>query len=305
MKKLFYLAAVAAMAVGMTSCSSEEEIANGNQVANLDINVSIAGDASSRAITSEKSAFVENDQIGITILTQSGLSATTDKTYGTGRENIAYTKANDGKWTGTIALNNTTGYVYAYSPYLSTINLASQAIDNTKDWMYGVGAAGVSSSSSSTSIAMKHALAKIKVTIAKSSYTGTGSLTALSITSDGIYSKGTLNTLNGTVTMGTSDGVKEFSWSGSYALTTSQADVDSWMVVPIGGSTAKDIVITATVDAQNYSATISGITPTKGYFYTIPLTLSDQGLSFGADDITITDWTSSPSSDTPLTPVTP
>ncbi len=118
------------------------------------------------------------------------------------------------KNTEDIYLNNNPATVCAYYPYNSSITdpssvpLSSQKYDATVDLCYGKGAQNPSNSASNVSFNMEHAYARMTFNITRSpNYNGTGLITDISISNDGLKKSGFLNITDGSYTSETNGAV--------------------------------------------------------------------------------------------------
>ena len=147
------------------------------------------------------------------------------------------------------------------------------------DYLYGTPVTGISEAKASTGVTLNHALANLKITVAKGSYAGTGAVSKISVSGAGIATGGTFNAAQ------TTPGYTAYSGEGSpveRTLTSSLGSPVDLMVVPTGSSAA--VTFTVTVDGTDYTATSSAVSLAMGTSYGFTLTLNSSFLtvsSFG------------------------
>ena len=61
------------------------------------------------------------------------------------------------------------------------------------DYLYGTPVTGISEAKASTGVTLNHALANLKITVAKGSYASTGAVSKISVVGAGIATGGTFN----------------------------------------------------------------------------------------------------------------
>lgn len=158
------------------------------------------------------------------------------------------------------------------------------------------------------SLHMLHAQTILKFTVSvPSDYSGNVSLTQFTVVG-GFGMQGTLNITDGSYTVdlpssGTDTLVYKGQASGNLAtLSTSQNYTTTTFVLPKSESTATSLSIVAHIGGHDYTATISDLTLLRGYFYTIPLLLTNKNLVMTGVDIQPWAYTNVPSQ--PLIPST-
>lgn len=231
--------------------------------------------------------FPSGSQLGVTVTNSSGGNYD-GKTY----NNICFTaNGSDANqtWTGAsdIMLSNTQGYCYAYYPYSSGVSdISSISVSTSKqtDYLYATSAT-VSATNRTASLTMKHALAAIRLGIKKGTYTGTGAVTGVSVSSSALGTSAVLNGKNGGLT-GISGKGSTISVSKSLSLKTAVQNVDV-IVVPTGSSA--DLTLSVTIDGKSYSTVVSAATVTQGKCNTYTLTVNAGELALSG--IKIGDWT--------------
>lgn len=219
-----------------------------------------------------------NVSIGVTVLNTSG-----GNYDNTSYKNIKFTSSGTStsqKWSGAskVKLSATNGYCYAYYPYnnsASTITAIPVTAGGT-DYMYAT-RVNVNDKSKNAPLTMKHALSAIRFALKKGTYSGTGNVTAVSVSSDALGSSGTLDATTGGVTA-TNKGTV-VSQSANFKLSGAVQNVDV-VVVPSGS--AGTISLSVTIDGKVYSTSVSFTTIAQGYCYTYTITVNAGELSLSS-----------------------
>jgi hypothetical protein len=155
---------------------------------------------------------------------------------------------------------------------------------------------------------MLHAQAILKFTVSvPSDYSGNVSLTQFTVVG-GFAMQGSLNITDGSYTVDMSpSGADTLVYKGQASgilatLSTSQSYTTSTFVLPKSESSATSLSVVAHIGGHDYTATISGLTLLRGYYYTIPLLLTNENLIVSQVDIEPWAYTSVPTQ--PLIPST-
>ena len=158
------------------------------------------------------------------------------------------------------------------------------------------------------SLHMLHAQAILKFTVSvPSDYSGNVSLTQFTVVG-GFAMQGSLNITDGSYTVDMSpSGADTLVYKGQASgilatLSTSQSYTTSTFVLPKSESSATSLSVVAHIGGHDYTATISGLTLLRGYYYTIPLLLTNENLIVSQVDIEPWAYTSVPTQ--PLIPST-
>ena len=231
--------------------------------------------------------FPTNSQLGISVTNASG-----GDYDGLSYNNVCFTaNGSDANqtWTGEqdVLLSSTQGYCSAYYPYSEAVGDVSAIPVNTStqtDYLYGTSVA-VSASNHTASFTMKHALAAVRLAVKLGAYTGTGTLSAVSVSSPALGTSAVLDAKTG-VLGGVSGKGSSISVAKSLNLNSTAQNVDV-IVVPTG--VAADLTLSVTIDGQTYSTVVSGATVSQGdcHIYTLTVNAGELKLS----GIKIGDWT--------------
>ena len=207
----------------------------------------------------------EGDRIGLTLCDKSETLY-----HGTEYENICYTATGDGSeqlWEGetSIMVSNVQGTLYGYYPYSSDVQDIREvpvSVESQTDYLYATPATNLTKSNNQARLAMKHALAALRLSVSRGTYGGEGIISAASVRGEGIPSSALLNARTG-VLSGFKDHDKVIATSVSdMALNGDNCYVDI-LVIPDGDS-SKDVEISLTIDGKEYTATLSQIPVKQG-----------------------------------------
>lgn len=272
---------------GCISCVDDNGI-EGQNGTPLDISVATEAIASRGVI--ESASFPSASELGVTFLNANG-TAYDGKSY----TNIKATAAGTGNtqtWSlaSKVLLSGTSGTLYAYYPYSSSVTdvaavPVSASSSNQTDYMYATPVTGLHDGNPKASVTMRHALAAVRISLVKGTYTGAGQVTAVSVKGNGMATSATLNAKTGGLSacsgMGTNVKVNK---TMSLSATAQQTDI---IFVPV--STVTDSpVFTVTVDGKDYSVTGSAVKFEQNNIYSYTLTVNSKAM--GVSDVNIGKW---------------
>ena len=283
--KLFLLGAASLL---LASCSNELDVPVSQAIADggtTPLGINVLANPTTKALVEGNT--IPSGQIGVKLVDAGG-STYDNLSY----NNIFYSTTDGASWTvdpdHKILLSATEGKAYAYYPYSSDVSdftaiSISSAADPAQqvDYMYGNEATGLKNSNPTASFTMSHAMSIVNFTIAKGTYTGTGSITSVKMKGNTASNTGTMNAVAGTVTA-TAAGY-EFESTNSLTLGSASG---KFIVVPSGVSSALDFKVV--MDGQTYTASTTDVTLESGKVYKYTLTMSSTGLTINT--VTVTPW---------------
>ena len=208
--------------------------------------------------------------------------------------NIMYTaKTESGKqvWSSDspVMLSSETGTAYAYYPYNSAIeDITAVTVKATSaiqlDCMWGQ-PVSVSKDSRNARFTMKHALAAVRITYVRGSYTGEGKVTKVSFEGSCIGTAGYLDITDGTLhtILGKGSTVSPAITATTLSSTLQESEI---IVIPTGEKQGK---ITIAIDGKDYVLEFGDIDLRQGQITQFHLTVNDGELSLS--DITVSEWT--------------
>ena len=197
-----------------------------------------------------------------------------------------------------IMLSSETGTAYAYYPYNSAIEditaVTVKASSNIQiDCMWGQ-PVSVSKDSRNAKFTMKHALAAVRITYVRGSYTGEGKVTKVSFGGSCIGTAGYLDITDGTLhtIIGKGSTVSPGITATTLSSTLQESEI---IVIPTGEKQGK---ITITIDGKDYVLEFGDIDLRQGQITQFHLTVNDGELSLS--DITVSEWTYAESEETTI-----
>ena len=197
-----------------------------------------------------------------------------------------------------IMLSSETGTAYAYYPYNSAIEditaVTVKASSNIQiDCMWGQ-PVSVSKDSRYARFTMKHALAAVRITYVRGSYTGEGKVTKVSFGGSCIGTAGYLDITDGTLhtIIGKGGTISPTMTTTTLSSTLQESEI---IVIPTGENQGK---ITITIDGKDYTLEFGDIDLRQGQITQFHLTVNSGELSLS--DITVSEWTYGESENTSI-----
>lgn len=249
------------------------------------LSISVLADQSGTKGLIESGYLPDKSKIGVSVTNSTG-GAYDGTTY----HNIPYTASGTGasqSWSGsTIPLSMNQGACYAYYPYsseVSDITAVPVSTSGQVDYMYATPVT-VNAEAKNATLNMNHALSAVRFLLKRGSYAGTGTVTAVSVTSAGVGTSGSLNIKNGDVTgvtgTGTAIGV-----DADITLSELEQTVD---VIVVPTETAADLTLSVTLDGVAYSTVISSATIVQSKCHKYTLTVNQGELALSS--VKVGDW---------------
>lgn len=199
---------------------------------------------------------------------------------------------NGSAWSTTnkLYLSTTSANIYAYYPYQDGTDMTTIPLDpaSGNDYMYSASSTA-SISSPQVTLNMKHALAQVEITLQKGSYTGTGSVTALTWSSASAGTGGTLNAIARTVTASGAGTSFNSTISSSAPQSISTRSTHNFIVVPSGSAAAPTFNVT--MDGKTFTVNGASVNFVGGTKYTYTLQMDGKALT--VSNVTVTNWASS------------
>ena len=271
-------------------CSCHEEITpmipeKIDQQEELVLNMST--EAITKAIV-EGSRLPDNSSVGLFITDNSGFYEPA------GYKNIKYTSRSEGGvqvWESEnpIYLSDKDATLYSYYPHiasLTSMNLLPVTASSTVqvDYMWG-NPVNVSKGNRVANITMKHALAVVRVTFVRGTYSGDGIVSKVSFSGGCAASIAALDITNGTLSnfIGQGAAISPAISKKTLSSTSQKTDI---IVIPTQDTDGK---ITMTIDGKDYVLEFGDIELHQGEITQFHLTVNDGQLSLS--DITVSEWT--------------
>ena len=295
MKKIIQL--LPCLALTLFSCSEDVEFTQAEVESKaLTVRTEIAG--SSRSMITD-THFPDGSSLGVTLVeNKDGVLSYDGLTEG--YYNVQYRSRGiypDQVWTAVdkpIYLSATDGRAIAYYPWdededdFTSLPLLA---NGQTDYMYSDWAKPINNLNSNALFNMKHAMAGIRISLVRGSYTGRGSVSVIRLSSTALGVEGTLNASTGAITDVRTGEINTYMMQPvfqSFTVTDDYTDT-LLMGVPVPGQ-KDDVLITVEVDGHVYQ--IKGLMTqsfASGNMYTFKLTLDNTALSI-SEEVVITDW---------------
>lgn len=236
----------------------------------------------------EGSRLPDNSSVGLFITDNSGFYEPA------GYKNIKYTSRSEGGaqvWESDnpIYLSDKDATLYSYYPHiasLTSMNLLPVTASSTVqvDYMWG-NPVNVSKGNRVANITMKHALAVVRVTFVRGTYSGDGIVSKVSFSGGCAASIAALDITNGTLSnfIGQGAAISPAISKETLSSTSQKADI---IVIPTQETDGK---ITMTIDSKDYVLEFGDIELHQGEITQFHLTVNDGQLSLS--DITVSEWT--------------
>ena len=266
MKTMKHTLYAAIMTLSIAGCSEIEPNVNPlpGVPASIQVSVVTTDGIDTRGIITGNS-LNEGDRIGLTLCDESGTLY-----HGTEYENICYTATGEGanqRWEGetSIMVSNVQGTLYGYYPYSSDVQDIREvpvSVASQTDYLYATPATNLTKSNNQARLAMRHALAALRLSVSRGTYSGEGIISAASVRGEGIPSSALLNARTG-VLSGFKDYGKVIGTSASdMALNSDNCHMDI-LVIPEGDA-PKDVKLSLIIDGKEYTTTLSEIPIKQG-----------------------------------------
>ena len=197
-----------------------------------------------------------------------------------------------------IMLSPQTGTLYSYYPYaeactdISAISIRANSTVQT-DFMWGT-PVSVSKDNRHASIKMNHALAAVRITYVRGTYSGTGTVSKVSFGGNCIAVAGTLDATDGSISNLAGKGTMLTPPQIATTLSSTLQEFEL-LVIPTGEKQGKVVI---TIDGKDYSLEFGDIDLRQGHMTQFHLTVNDGELSLS--DITVSEWTYADSKDTAI-----
>ena len=197
-----------------------------------------------------------------------------------------------------VMLSSETGTAYAYYPYaeactdITAISIRANSTVQT-DFMWGI-PVSVSKDNRKATLVMKHALAAVRITYVRGTYSGTGNVSKVSFGGNCIAVAGTLDATDGSISNLAGKGTMLTPPQIATTLSSTLQELEL-IVIPSGEKQGKIVI---TIDGKDYTLEFEDIDLRQGQITQFHLTVNDGELSLS--DITVSEWTYADSKDTAI-----
>lgn len=226
-------------------------------------------------------ALSNGSEVGVYLYDDSGISYD-----GIPYSNIRYTAGTTSgqqTWSSDkqVMLSATKADLYAYYPYsdeVSSINSIRIVADseNQTDYMYATPSLDLSNHNASAEVTLNHALAAVRLSLSRGTYSGTGEVTSISIRGNGIATSGILDAVNGEITSTEGTGTAISPAFTAFTLSSQAEDTDI-LVIPDGNSS--EIIIDIVIDGENFTTVTDNIQLEQGKLAIYGISVNNGGVS--------------------------
>lgn len=290
MKTMKHTLYAAIMTLSIAGCSEIEPNVNPLPGVHASIQVSVVttDGIDTRGIITGNS-LNEGDRIGLTLCDESGTLY-----HGTEYENICYTatgeEANQ-RWEGetSIMVSNVQGTLYGYYPYSSDVQDIRDvpvSVASQTDYLYATPATNLTKSNNQARLAMRHALAALRLSVSRGTYSGEGIISAASVRGEDLPSSAILNARTGVLSRYEDYGKVIGTSASDMALNSYNCHVDI-LVIPEGDA-PKDVELSLTIDGKEYTTTLSEIPIKQGMMSECSIIVNNGLVSLS--DINVIAW---------------
>ena len=198
-------------------------------------------------------------------------------------ENISYTASGSGssqKWDteSPILVANMPGTLYGYYPYsesvtdIKKINITADS-NNQTDYLWATPVTNITKANADAAVVMNHALAAIRLSVSRGTYSGTGRVTAASISGADIATSAVLNARTGGLSSykGYSTAISPAITAFTLSQTASSIDI---LAIPCGNSTV-NLKVTLTIDGNVYETSIPSAVVKQGNMTECKISVND------------------------------
>ena len=306
MKKSYISILIAAITASVLVCCSKQSETdpkipeNGDgQYQSLELTSVRESEFQSKAVL-DGELFPQDGHIGLFLFADAAAS----QTYGDGYTNVDYSyNSQKGKWTASpsIKVGSTPGYLYGYYPYKAgtqqqPVNIKAIPVVssfNGDDVMYATPQDPITAQTAgNVSVTMKHALARVAITVVNKGYTGDAKLQSIKFAGAEIAESGTLNAVDGTITATKAQAVTLTVPEASQAIATGSGSIYECLLVPSAvKADRQNVALTLKIDGQEKSANLTGdngVIFGSGVKSRIVINLSNSGISVSS--VSIDDW---------------
>ncbi len=288
MKKTIILSALLAMSLSACNTYIMDPV---GECSRLEVN--IRNNLHTKALI-ETSTLADGSEVGITVLEADNSDYDGNAEF----KNVKFTSSTSGGsqlWTPVkdILLSTTKGTLYAYYPYsasaqdITAIPVSATSSSQT-DYMYGTPVTNLSNKNVTADVALKHALAGVRLSISKGSFSGKGQITAVSISGEAIATGASLNAMNGVLSGFTGTGTHISPDFQPFTVSESP-EVKDFIVIPTG--TEKSFNIEIEVDGVTIQTQTPPIDLAEGVISEFSVTVNSKALVING--VSVTPWTNS------------
>lgn len=199
-----------------------------------------------------------------------------------------------------IRLHSADALICAYAPYAvslsdyTAVSLTSGAYDTATDLSYSTTLAGpVNTLNREVSFTLDHAYARVTLNIRRGSYQGTGAISSITLSGDGLYSSGTLNLSTGVYSGQVAGAV---TLTPGIASTATDSDTPVYFRLVPASTLSSGLTLTFVVDGYTLTASTTTYTGLEaGVNYQASVVINGQEVT--PTDVETDEWEEVPYDD--------
>lgn len=287
MKKTIIIAAAISMMICSCNNKSNDPIVVSE---NSKLKVNVSAGPETRGLI-ETTALEDGSEVSVTILEDGNASYDGIDTY----KNVRYTAATSGSvqaWNADtdIYLSTTMGTLYSYYPYSGSVTDITKVpvtatTANQTDYMYGTPVSGLNNKTSEADIVMNHALAAIRLSIVKGTFSGTGQITSVSVNGEAIATGAQMDAMTGVLSGFSGQDTRIAPAFTAFSL-SSTPEVKDFIIIPTGES--KPMTIAIEVDGFEITAKTPAADFAEGTIANYSVKVNSQKLVVSS--VSVTPW---------------
>lgn len=286
MKRTFLIAS--ALAIMLSSCNQNRVEVKTESDCFAKLKVNVCANQQTKAII-EGSSLTDGSEVGFSLLEAGGADYDGFATY----KNVKFTASSTGgvqEWVpdADILLSTTSGTLYAYYPYSSAvtdITAVPVETDSQTDYMYGTPVPDLNNKNTSADMALNHALAAIRLSIVKGSFSGTGEITKISVNGEAIANAAKMNSLTGELSGFSGMDTRISPAITAFTVGTTPTEKD-FIIIPTGES--KPLTITIEIDGLKIEAETAATDFAEGTITCYNVTVNSKNLQLTS--VAINPW---------------
>ena len=245
----------------------------------LSLSVLAAADVSKSLITG--TSLSSGTQIGVSVYGEEG-----GRYDGITYSNIRFTADGNGnsqswKPDDDIMLSSSKAVLYAYYPYSDKVTDISRipveaTSGNQTDYMYADPVTGINNHNPEAAVLLKHALAAVRISLTRGTYTGKGIITGISIAGNNMATSGILDGKNGNISSLNGTGTVISPYISPVTLSHDAVEFDM-LAIPTGRQSSINIDIT--MDGEIFSTETDALTLSQGRVAVIDISINNSSVT--------------------------
>ena len=274
------IAIISAAMTFATACTEQRLQPDSGKQTEIPLSLSVIATESSRSLINE-GYLINGSEIGITLTDSQG------RDYdGLGYNNVRFTAAgssgNQSWYSGQdVMLSASTANLYAYYPYsaevrdISSIPVKADS-DVQTDYMYAEVETGLNNHNSEALVRLHHALAAVRLSIFRGTYSGKGIISKVSIYGENMATEGLLNATDGSLSYLEGTGEVIAPAISPVTVSTDAVDIDI-LAIPTGRKSSINIEII--MDGESFELSTDAIKLEQGTVSIIEIDVNNSSVN--------------------------